>query len=137
MRISPPAGSEDQPSTMARLYREGRLVCVAQHVVTREDALITHDSLVLSKQDDSDSEDAVTGGYRDKNTGYTVEFVEKGNEGQRWKFQVRHERIIWNTPTSRPGPDATGNTGFVEVLYGGTIGESYEGVGTGGQCELS
>ncbi|KAI1071028.1 hypothetical protein LB507_011516 [Fusarium sp. FIESC RH6] len=140
MRIFPPKGSENsenQPSTVARLYREGQLICAPQHVVTRDDALITHDSLILSKQNTSDSGDAVTGEYRDKNTGYTVEFVGKGNEEQRWEFQVRHERIIWNTPTSRPGPDATGNTGFVERLYGGTIGESYEGVGTGGQCELS
>ncbi|KAM0228604.1 hypothetical protein ACHAPO_010576 [Fusarium lateritium] len=135
MRIFPPAGSEDQPSTMARLYREGQLICAAQHVVTRDEALFTHDSLVLSKQNSHDSEDVVTGGYRDKNTGYTVEFV--GNAGQRWEFQVRHERIIWNTPTSRPGPDATGNTGFVERVCGGAKGESYEGVGTGGQCELS
>ncbi|RFN48898.1 diels-alderase [Fusarium flagelliforme] len=137
MRIFPPGGSEDQPSTMARLYRDGQLICAPQHIVNRDDALITHDSLILSKQSHYDSEDAITGGYRDKNTGYTVEFIGKGNERQRWKFQVRHERIIWNTPISRPGPDGTGNTGFVERLYGGTIGESYEGIGTGGQCELS
>ncbi|KAF5247337.1 hypothetical protein FANTH_6428 [Fusarium anthophilum] len=131
------AESGYKPHTMARLYRDGKLICAANQVLTYEEQDFSEDSLILSKRYDASPEDAVTGAYRDKNTGYVVEFVAKGTAGQRWLFQVDHERIFWNYPTSAPGPDGTGNTGFVESVIGGANKEAFFGVGTGGQCQLS
>ncbi|KAF4454156.1 Diels-Alderase fsa2 [Fusarium austroafricanum] len=135
MRIFSELDSGNKPYTMARLYCEGKLVCTAQQVINHGDDA-SSDSLILSKEYGDSPAGAVTGAYRDKNTGYVVEFVE-GENKRSWRFRVSHQGIIWNTPTSDPGPDATGNTGFMELVIGGADGESYRGIGTGGQCEMS
>ncbi|CZR48702.1 uncharacterized protein FPRO_03977 [Fusarium proliferatum ET1] len=137
MRIFSDRESGCKPYTMARLYRDDKLVCAANQVLTYEEQDFSQDSLILSKRYDASTEDVVTGAYRDKNIGYVVEFVAKGTGGQRWMFQVDHERIFWNYPTSAPGPEGTGNTGFVESVIGGADEEAFIGVGTGGQCQLS
>ena len=103
MRIFSDMKSGNQPHTVARLYRDGKLICATQDVVDETDGEVPRDSPT----------------------------------GQRWTFDVRHERTFWNLPTSAPGPNATGNTGFIESLEGGSQGESFNGVGTGGQCQLS
>ncbi|KLO99473.1 uncharacterized protein FFB20_03036 [Fusarium fujikuroi] len=136
-RLFSEAESGCKPYTMARLYRDGKLICAANQVLTYEEQDFSKDSLILSKRYDASSEDVVTGAYRDKNIGYVVEFVAKGTDGQRWMFQVDHERIFWSYPTSAPGPEGTGNTGFIESVIGGADEEAYFGVGIGGQCQLS
>ena len=78
-----------------------------------------------------------TGTFRDRNIGYDVEFLQSAESEKRWLFHVRHAKTWWNMPTSAPGPNGTGNTGFVEHVTGGLVGEDYQGVGLGGQCELS
>ncbi|KAF4496751.1 hypothetical protein FAGAP_7102 [Fusarium agapanthi] len=128
-RIFSEADSGCRPYTMARLYRDGKLICAANQVLTYEEQEFSQDSLILSKRYDASSENAVTGAYRDKNIGYVVEFVAKGTGGQRWMFQVEHERIFWSYPTSAPGPEGTGNTGFIESVIGGADEEAYSGLG--------
>ncbi|CAN9186010.1 unnamed protein product [Alternaria alternata] len=137
MRIFSDMKSGNQPHTVARLYRDGKLICATQDVVDETDGEVPRDSLVLSKVLGAPNDAGLTGAFRDKNSGYTVHFIQGGPTGQRWTFDVRHERTIWNLPTSAPGPNATGNTGFIESLEGGSQGESFNGVGTGGQCQLS
>ena len=137
MRIFSDMKSGNQPHTVARLYRDGKLICATQDVVDETDGEVPGDSLVLSKVLGAPNDAGLTGAFRDKNSGYTVHFIQGGPTGQRWTFDVRHERTFWNLPTSAPGPNATGNTGFIESLEGGSQGESFNGVGTGGQCQLS
>lgn len=138
MRILSNADSGKQPYSVARLYRDGKLICVAQRVVDAggQDEMLDEDSVVVGKVYGNASTDGLTGAYRDQNTGYLVEFV-RASDGNRWQFHVRHERTLWNMPTSTPGPNGTGNTGFVEAVVGGGEGERFQGVGTGGQCELT
>jgi hypothetical protein len=137
MRIISDAKTGNIPHTVARLYRDGKLVCAAQSVVGVGECNVLKDSLILSKVYGSASDPGLTGAFQDKNNGYVVEFIEGGAHGQRWQFQVRHKRTMWNLPTSAPGPNATGNTGFIEGVVGGTSGETFNGIGTGGQCQLS
>ncbi|KAI3319166.1 hypothetical protein HD806DRAFT_295441 [Xylariaceae sp. AK1471] len=140
MRIIPAPGQEAMPWTVARLYCDGTLVCAAQDVIATADKNQSHpvvDSLVISKTYGGDGSGPVlTGTFRDRNIGYTVEFIQGGESGKRWCFDVRHARTFWNMPTSAPGPNGTGNTGFVEHIKGGLEGEQYQGVALGGQCEL-
>ncbi|EFR01670.1 hypothetical protein MGYG_04673 [Nannizzia gypsea CBS 118893] len=139
MRIFSTVQSGKTPYTTARLYRDGGLVCAAQNIVAADESEITEDSLAINKVDGPNSDpkaSGVAGAFRDKNNGYIVEFAKANTDGRRWKFQVLHESVLWNIPTSGPGPAATGNTGFIESVLGGMDRESYRGVGTGGQCEL-
>lgn len=137
MRILSNVESGNQPYAVARLYRDEKIVCAAQSVVSVGKCEVLEDSLVVSKTYEGPSTPGLTGAFRDKNDGYTIEFIQGGINGQRWQFEVRHDRTLWNMPTSAPGPNATGNTGFVEVIVGGLAGEAFSGIGTGGQCELS
>ena len=136
MRIFSEVASGNKPHTVARLYHEGKLVCAAQQVIEHGQE-VSEDSIILSKITGSSDDPGITGAFRDKNHGYVLEFIQAGNAGRKWRFKVVHERTIWNMPTSAPGPNGTGNTGFVELVIGGLDGEVYQGVGTGGQCELS
>lgn len=138
MRILSSVETGKQPYSVARLYREGKLICAAQKVLGpgRQNELLDEDSVVVEKVNANRSTDGLTGAYRDQNTGYLVEFV-RAADGDRWRFHVRHDRILWNMSTSAPGPNGTGNTGFIESVVGGCNGESFQGVGTGGQCELT
>ncbi|KAF4335576.1 hypothetical protein FBEOM_10576 [Fusarium beomiforme] len=137
MLIFSEAATGCKPYTMASLYRDDKIVCAANQVITYDEHDFSQDSLVLSKRYDASGGGAVTGAFRDKNIGYIVEFVAKGTAGQRWMFQVDHERIVWSYPTSAPGPEGTGNTGFIESVIGGANEEAYLGVGLAGQCQLS
>ncbi|KAF2175885.1 hypothetical protein K469DRAFT_683357 [Zopfia rhizophila CBS 207.26] len=137
MRIFSDVESGNKPHAVARLYRDGKLICAAQSVVGTGKHEVLEDSLIVSKVYGNPTAPGLTGTFRDKNNGYVVEFIQGDVDGQRWQFQVRHDRTLWNMPTSAPGPNATGNTGFVESLVGGLSGEAFIGIGTGGQCELS
>lgn len=135
MRILSDKASGNKPYTMARLYREGKLICAAQDVLEESSQQHENDSLVLTKVYHGQDEESVRGKFVDQNTGYSVVFISK-ETGNRWKFQITHDRIVWNIPTSAPGPNATGNTGFIERVVGGLDGEAFTGIGTGGQCQL-
>jgi len=143
MRIFSDVGSGNKPYTVARLYRSGKLICAPQKVIDSWSGEAPEDSLVLNKLYRNKNSFGLTGVFRDKCTGYSVDFIQTGVGGQRWQFQVIHHKILWNIPTSAPGPNATGNTGFIESLVGGlklegeVEMETFHGVGTGGQCELS
>ncbi|KAL4971414.1 hypothetical protein BDW66DRAFT_165258 [Aspergillus desertorum] len=119
--------------TASRLYRDGKLVCVAQQAV---DEGKVHDSDFLSLRKVYDgNETAVTGDFHDKSTGY--ELVFGAANGRRWRFQVQHGAVAYNVPTSPPGPDCTGNTGFIESIMGGENEEQFSGVGIGASGEFS
>ncbi|CAG8958685.1 hypothetical protein HYFRA_00011527 [Hymenoscyphus fraxineus] len=140
---------EKSPSkayTVARLYKSSNLICAPQMVIHSWDEDTPEDSLILNKLYGNSNDVGRMGAFRDNCHGYSVEFIQRGDKGQRWQFHVIHDRILWNIPTSAPGPNATGNTGFVESVVGGVNlrregvereHETFEGVGTGGQCELS
>ncbi|KAJ5506773.1 hypothetical protein LT330_007886 [Penicillium expansum] len=135
MRIFSDMASGNQPYTMSRLYHEGKLICAAQDVIEESAQTSQKHSLVLTKVYNSQDDESVRGRFVDQNTGYSVVFIDQ-EIGKRWKFQVTHDRIVWNIPTSAPGPNATGNTGFIERVVGGLDGEAFTGIGTGGQCQL-
>ncbi|GAW20891.1 hypothetical protein ANO14919_104040 [Xylariales sp. No.14919] len=140
MCIIPSAIHKSRPWTVARLYREGQLICAAQNVVDAADEdqrRLNVDSLGVSKIYGDASDTCLTGLFRDSNIGYNVDFIQGGEPKKKWRFRIRHVRTFWNIPTSAPGPNGTGNTGFVEHIRGGLNAEDYQGVGLGGQCELS
>ncbi|OAQ95891.1 hypothetical protein LLEC1_01630 [Akanthomyces lecanii] len=135
MRIFSDMASGNRPYAMARLYHEGKLICAAQDVIAECAPAPLKDSLLLTKLYDGQDEECVRGTFADQNTGYLVVLVSK-EVGKKWTFRVAHDRIVWNIPTSAPGPKATGNTGFIERVVGGLDGEAFTGIGTGGQCQL-
>ena len=131
MRIFGTVAAGEVPYVSARLYHQGRLVCAPQSAGQSEE-----DYAAIEKQQG----EGLTGQFRDKNTGYVIKFVSPELEGCRksWSFNVTHDRAWWNTPTSAPGPNGTGNSGFVEKVSGGEEGgEEFEGYGGGGQAQLA
>ena len=143
MRILSTAAMGKVPSASARLYKDNQVVCAAQDAVAEETDECDGDYVIVKKVDRHD-EDAVRGQFRDRNVGYSVEFVQQeAKEKKHWKFEVRHLRGWWNMPTSAPGPNGTGNSGFLDSLRGGLVagedgegGEIFEGCGGSGQVEL-
>lgn len=99
------------------------MVCTAQDAVAEEIDECKGDYVIVKKVDGHD-EDAVRGQFRDRNVGYSIEFVQQGakKEKKHWKFAVRHSRGWWNLPTCAPGPNGTGNSGFLESLRVGLVG---------------
>ncbi|KAK4235717.1 hypothetical protein C8A03DRAFT_36411 [Achaetomium macrosporum] len=156
MRILLPAASGRTPYVTARLWKHQELVCAAQQVIeaadlerlSSEGSLPAQDFITIAKVYENNEEgggSGVTGAFRDKNVGYTIQFVGGEREGggestgvrPRWRFQVRHVRPWWNMPTSPPGPNATGNSAFLDVVTGGAQGEVWpSGTGDSGQLEL-
>ncbi|KAL4880556.1 hypothetical protein BJY04DRAFT_191028 [Aspergillus karnatakaensis] len=118
--------------TSSRLYRDGVLVCVA-HRAPEDPDEDGDDFLSLSKVYEV-GEKAITGAFHDKCTGYQIIFG--SSNGQRWRFNVQHGTVLYNTPTSPPGPEATGISGFMEFIKGGEEGEEFEGVGFGSPAEF-
>ena len=75
----------------------------------------------------------VRGSFQDGNTGTVIDLVSP-KKGKHWRFEMEHGSIWWNMPTGRTG---TGNSGFVDKVYGGEVGrEEFEGEGTTGHCQL-
>lgn len=129
------------PHTLARLWKDQTLVCAAHRVAhdEAEASSLSDNAILLDKMYEADSDGiSVTGNFSDKNTGYTIAFIGKQDgEPQRWQFKVHHKRSWWNMPTSAPGPNATGNSGFLEAISGGGKDEQFaHGCGGGGQVQL-
>ncbi len=140
--IDTPARGGAQHVT-ASLYRDGELVCAAR-AGSEETAAKDRDTVVVAKLYDGEAGEGegagdkaqVAGTFRDKNVGRRFEFVSR--DGRRWSFEALHIRTWWGRPTSKPGPEGTGNNGFVDSVVGGLVGavESFHGVGIDGQVEL-
>lgn len=134
MRIISSAATGKKPYVSARLYRNDKVVCAAE-VIGESDQ---EDHMTLEKR--YGDEKSVTGAFRDKNTGYALDFFSvrpNDHVKKHWRFDVGHSRSWWNTPTSAPGVNGTGNSGFVEKVVGGEDErERFEGSGGGGQAEL-
>jgi hypothetical protein len=149
MRILTPEFSGRKPHAIARLWKNEKVICQAQQAVDLADLagrLPDEDAIAIEKVRGTESGKGVTGAFRDKNVGYAIHFIKgtgsgTGNksspDGLQWRFDVRHTRPWWNMPTSPPGPDATGNSGFLESVEGGAQGEAWPpGTGRCGQLEL-
>lgn len=141
IRIVSSAADGRKPHTVARLYRDEGLVYAANQVhnndtqPARENMSVQgEDTVVVEKVFDGDA--WLAGAFRDKNTGYVIEFIQDGMRGQgkRWRFEVRHKLAWWNDYTSDQG---TGKSGFLETILGGQDGEqTFTGSGVAGQLEL-
>ena len=123
-------------STSARLYHHGRLVCAPQRMVETMHGfsacqLENENALVFDKFFDGEG---IPASFRDKNTGYKIDFL----SGSKWSFELRHQREWWRFPTSKPGPGGTGSSAFVVTVKGGLAnsGDVYEGFGMAGQVEM-
>ena len=136
LRLLSTEATGQTPMTTARLYRDNKLICIAQKSAKPDEERVDQDSLVLQKVYAEDKKDLIYGEFNDENVGYTVKFLEAGENGRRWNFKVVHERKTWTIPTSKPGPGATGNDGFVEIVSGGEGNENFEGIGNAGQIGL-
>ncbi|KAF2791969.1 hypothetical protein K505DRAFT_418755 [Melanomma pulvis-pyrius CBS 109.77] len=120
----------------ARLYCDGKLVCSPQRVVDKPDGYTFGDSkaghaVIVDKFFDGEGVPAT---FRHKNVGYRIEFLSEA----KWSFELRHDRVWWQMPTSKPGPNTTGSSAFVVSVKGGLVGSGdiFEGFGMAGQVEM-
>lgn len=127
-----------QTTVNAALYRDGKLVSNALRSLPpdRRDTVATADAVRTEKLYEGEG---LVAKYRDKNVGYRLEFRSAGPGREKWSFDLRHHQAWWAKPTSRPGPDGTGNSGFIVNVTGGLVGsdESAHGWGMTGEVELS
>ncbi|KAJ5961720.1 hypothetical protein N7501_006661 [Penicillium viridicatum] len=144
LRIISTAAMGEKIYGSARLYRDNRTVCSAQQATDDDSMTGGGDYFVVTKLYEQ-GKCSVQGGFRDPNIGYRIEFVYQrfGGQRRRWRFDAINTRPWWNLPTSAPGPNATGNSGFMVKLRGGMIdndaqsaSEMFEGYGGSGQAEL-
>lgn len=137
LRIVSSDAASAAPYVVARLYRNEELVCASQNISDAKglaDGPPEQDMVIVEKV--VDPEGGLAGAFRDGNTGYLIEYV-KGGAGDRWRFNVRHKMAWWSSPTSKPGPDGTGKSGFVEAVFGGSDDEAgCGGAGVAGQLQL-
>ncbi|KAK4158309.1 hypothetical protein C8A00DRAFT_10917 [Chaetomidium leptoderma] len=146
MRILSTEATGRKPYATARLWKGQKLVCAAQRAIlpadlgrlTRDGPVPDQDAIVVEKVYENNKDGpGVAGAFRDKNVGYVVHFIRRGKEGERWRFETRHIQPWWNMPTSPPGPNATGNSAFLDTVSGGAQGEAWPaGTGGSGQLEL-
>ncbi|KAI0102476.1 hypothetical protein GGR51DRAFT_574151 [Nemania sp. FL0031] len=141
LRIVGSAAANHKPHVAARLYRDDELVCSANRVVnrqTRETESTTQerqDVIMIEKiLQGENGQEGLTGAFRDKNVGYVIEFVSA--QQKRWRFETRHKSAWWSEPTSAPGPEGTGKSGWIETVFGGSDDEMFEGAGVGGQLQI-
>jgi hypothetical protein len=136
LRILGSVFAQYKPRAVARLYYENEMVsaanCIPDPAVSEED-LEEKDVVRVSKV--FAEEGGLAGTFRDKNTGYVIEFL-SAQQGKEWRFEIRHECAVWSEATSAPGPDGTGKSGWIETFTGGAEGEEYAGVGFGGQLQI-
>lgn len=125
IRILSSAATGREPHVAARLYRDTKLVF---SVNDGTNAVVTK----ILDQDDEEGK-WLKGAFRDRNIGYSVQF--SSCDGlQQWRFELRHKTPWWSDYTSDQG---TGKSGFLEVLFGGAVGEeTFQGFGGAGQLEL-
>ncbi|KZF23888.1 hypothetical protein L228DRAFT_238399 [Xylona heveae TC161] len=152
IRIESSAADGRKPHVVARLYRDGELVCAANQLGERHAQSQTEngghghnrdeDVVVVDKLLDGGEEGWLAGAFRDRNTGYAIEFIQgtkrEGHQQQqqrkRWRFQARHRRPWWSDYTSDKG---TGKSGFLETILGGSDEEaSFKGSAGAGQLQL-
>ncbi|OQE24843.1 hypothetical protein PENFLA_c009G10665 [Penicillium flavigenum] len=140
LRIVGTAATGHKPYAVARLYRGHDLVCAANHVLddaTAEAAVedTVRVEKILPDPNAERQETGLAGIFRDKNVGYIIEFSSAQRQCH-WRFEVRHKRAWWSEPTSAPGPDGTGKSGWVEAFFGGSPREKFNGTGVGGQLQI-
>ncbi|KAJ4421153.1 hypothetical protein N0V82_003917 [Gnomoniopsis sp. IMI 355080] len=158
LRVVGSAAAEHKSYVSARLYRGDDLACAANgicddkhqtadppDVSTTQGVLITLDRVIQQTQDETtvekvfprmgQDESGIAGAFCDRNIGYVIEFV-SWKQQKRWRFDVRHKRAWWSEPTSAPGPQATGKSGWIERIVGGSADEVFEGTGVGGQLQI-
>ncbi|KAK8147939.1 hypothetical protein G3M48_000681 [Beauveria asiatica] len=130
------------PYAVARLHREDQLVCAAHHAIGdgSEQMAKGQDVVRVDKIFDtpgSAQPSGISSNFRDTNVGYIIEFASPRQQ-QRWRFETRHRLPWWSEPTSEPGPDGCGKSGWVETFFGGLVdeGEAFEGAGIGGQLQI-
>lgn len=116
-----------------RLYHNRELICAPQRAIAFNDAenKDSGNSEVLKLEylyDEGAS--GITGAFRLKNIGHRVVFRSAAGD-QTWEFESRHVRTWYNLPMTKPGPDATGLSGFVVSVSGGLRGsvEKFRGPG--------
>lgn len=122
-------------SATARLYQDGKLICAPVHVFGQKTSDEEKDSVEVDKLFDGDG---VAAKYKHKNVGYKITFRSGGSQSRQWVFEARHSRAWYAKPTSAPGPDGTGSSGFVASVRGGPKeqGKSVQGWGYLGQVEM-
>ncbi len=130
-------------SVSARLYYNGKLVCSPQNKCSSEKS---GDVLLVERVGGQDSTlsngttshaHGIRGVFRDATVAHRLKFRCAAND-KTWCFELRHERPWWSIPTSRPGPEATGLSGFIDSVTGGELGsgEQYQGIGRCGQAQM-
>lgn len=142
LRIVGSAFAQHKPRAVARLYYNNELICSANQVmVLPSDHGNTppehqHDTVQVTKIFPDENElNRLVGNYRDKNIGYKIDLVGASDKMQ-WTFEVRHKRAVWSEPTSAPGPEGTGKSGWIEEVSGGAKGDEFLGSGFGGQLQI-
>lgn len=162
LRVVGSAATEHKSYVSARLYHAADLICAVNGVCndkpetagthstpdvsTTQGVLNTLDGVIKQTQDKINiekvppvmgerDESGIAGVFSDNNIGYVIEFV-SWKQQKRWRFDVRHKRAWWSEPTSAPGPKATGKSGWVETVVGGSDGEMFDGTGVGGQLQI-
>ncbi|EAW07627.1 uncharacterized protein ACLA_023410 [Aspergillus clavatus NRRL 1] len=140
LRVVGSAAAGHMPHAVARLYRDHELVCAANHVLDGTGAEAPAvDTIrvekILPEPNEERQEAGLAGAFRDKNVGYIIEFS-SAQQQRHWRFEARHKHAWWSEPTSAPGPDGTGKSGWVEALLGGSKGEAFNGTGVGGQLQI-
>ncbi|KAL2147100.1 hypothetical protein VTI28DRAFT_530 [Corynascus sepedonium] len=137
MRLVATPQKNYETTVTAALYRDGKLLSQALRALPsdRRDTSAVADAVRTEKLYEGDG---LRAKYRAKNVGYRLDFRAAGPEKGRWLFDLRHSQAWWSKPTSRPGPDGTGNSGFIVEVTGGQDGsdESVHGWGMAGEVEL-
>lgn len=130
------------PHTLARLYRDNKLVFAAQDALSAagSDGELHGNEIVVKKVMAGDmGPQGIAAVFRDKNIGRNIELIEKGEavNGRRWLFQARHRRAWWSEPTSAQGVNGPGKSGFIEIVSGGVEGEEdFQGPALAGQLQI-
>ncbi|EGX90050.1 hypothetical protein CCM_06470 [Cordyceps militaris CM01] len=140
LRVLGSAAAKHLPYAVARLHHGDELVCAANDAVddSSQQGAQDHDTVRVDKiflRDGQDQSGSIFGAFRDKNIGYVIEFKSPRRQ-QRWVFEARHRLPLWSEPTSAPGPDACGKSGWVEVVSGGLENETFQGSGVSGQLQI-
>jgi len=140
MRLVGTSQGNYQATATAVLYKEGKVVCRPLRVLPadRRDGVGAGGGEDAVRVERIHTGEGVAARFRDKNVGYRLEFRSPHDGGKKWGFELRHQNAWWAKPTSRPGPDGTGNSGFIVNVVGGLVGqdEVFTGWGMTGEVEL-
>jgi hypothetical protein len=131
------AFSQHKPGVVARLYYNNGLVSASNYFLDPawssdlESQVVPRDTVQVVKvvpDPESAEPQGLAGKFNDPNTGYTFKLV-AAHQQRLWTFDIEHKRAVWSEPTSPPGPEGTGKSGWIERFSGGMEGERYEGTG--------